>query len=141
MEVIHRRRRQKFVFFLLPCDYFVPRSKQSTNGRFKYRYTGSLSTLSDLTYCRDRKLYDTIVSHPKHVFYDLLPQQRQRGGWRDRGHNFIIPNVCIERFDSFRNRDVFFSKFNFLLFQKKALQVWLCSLLFLRMNKVFLSKF
>ena len=64
----------------------------------KYRFSGSLSTMSDLIYCRDRKLWDTIVSDPRHVLYDLVPQQRQRGGLRDRGHNFILPSVCTERF-------------------------------------------
>ena len=65
---------------------------------FKYGYTGSLLTMSDLIYCRDRKLWDANVSDPRHVLHDLVPQQRQRGGLRDRGHNFILSNVCTELF-------------------------------------------
>ena len=105
MEVIKPRSWKKIYFFLLPCNSFFPNSKQSGNGRFKYGYTGSLSTLSDLTYCRDRK---PIVSDPEHVLYDLLPQQRHRGGLRDGCQNFILPKLCTERFkNSFINRCLF----------------------------------
>ena len=54
--------------------------------------------MSDFIYCRDRELWDTTLSNPRHVLYDLVPQQRQRGGLRDRGHSFILRNVCTERF-------------------------------------------
>ena len=37
---------------------------------------GSFFTMRDHIYSRDRKLWDTIVSDPGHVLYDLLPPQR-----------------------------------------------------------------
>ena len=52
---------------------------------------------------------------------------------RDRGHNFKIPNVCIERFEnSFINIDVFFSKFNFFTFLEKS-GIGLAVILIIRM--------
>ena len=48
------------------------------------------------------------MSDPEHVLYDLLPQQRQRGGLRDGCHNFIFLKPCTERFkNSFINRRLF----------------------------------
>ena len=35
--------------------------------------------MSDIMYCRDSKLRDSIMSDPKHVLYDHLSKQRQRG--------------------------------------------------------------
>ena len=61
------------------------------------------------------------MSDPKHALYDLLLQQRQGGDLRDPGHNFIIPNVCTERFKNFFINRCLFQYIYFLLFKKKAL--------------------
>ena len=51
-----------------------------------------VSTMIDFICCGN-----TTVSHPRKILHDLLPQQRQREGLRDRGHNSMLPNVGTER--------------------------------------------
>ena len=51
-----------------------------------------VSTLIDFMCCGG-----TIVSHLRQVLYALHPQQRQHEGFRDRGHNSMLPNVGTER--------------------------------------------
>ena len=69
----------------------------------------------DCIYCRDRKLLDTILSDPlKDVLQDLLPQQIQRGRLRDRGHNFILPNVCTDHF-----KNAFYKETSYIKLSRK----------------------
>ena len=61
------------------------------------------------------------MSDPWHVLHDLLLQQRQRGGLRDGGHNFIFPKLCTGRFkNSFINRCLFSVFFFFTFFRKRG---------------------
>ena len=38
------------------------------------------------------------MSDPKHVLYDLLPQQIERVSLRNGGHTLMLPKVSTDRF-------------------------------------------
>ena len=54
--------------------------------------------MRDLVSHRDRNIGMTIVSDPKHVLYDLLPQQIERVSLRNGGHTLMLPKISAERF-------------------------------------------
>ena len=56
------------------------------------------------------------MSDPKHVLYDLLPQQIQRVGLRNGDHNLMLPKMCTKRFKNSFINQCLSQLFNLLLF-------------------------
>ena len=74
---------------------------------YRFGYTHKIILISDVIKYRDSDLFNSITSDTGHVLYDLLPPKRNRA-LRERGHDFILPKVKMERFKrAFVNRCLF----------------------------------
>ena len=92
----------------LSCAYagkYLSKIDKFCKRALKYGYTKERIVISDVIQTRDKQLWEKIT----HIdLTDLLPSKRTYQSLRQRGHDYILPRICTERFKRcFINRYLF----------------------------------